>query len=311
MLDNTSQLLADYGRQSGYNQIAPGKDSPKTKKQSEDILQAAIMGGLPVTQGYQFNGAIQTLGGKQVTNPGLLPSAGDYNNAQALARQNNQSPPSIPGLTPNQQALDRQNGTFTFAPTNPVTGGPASNGMDLSNPMDKPDVYTRGTLPNSNANTDGYPTPGYMPEHFSGPILGWDATKWNDPNHQTPKYVIGKIISQYAPSPEGISKALSEIQKAYPGAQFNGKDKISLDGGRTWVDILTNSGAGQNMSWAWMPDDGGQANPNNVNPVLGSAIMNTPPTQQSGDSFSQKLREQILQSLLKTPLSALAGQYLK
>ena len=93
-------------------------------------------------------------------------------------------------------------------------------------------------------------------------MAGWDQTNWDDPNMQTPKYVVGRILSNYTPSMDGLGAAMEEIQAAYPGAEFDGKDKIIIPGLGT-IDVLVNAG-GDNMSWAWQdltnsPGDAGQS----------------------------------------------------
>jgi hypothetical protein len=119
-------------------------------------------------------------------------------------------------------------------------------------PTEAPTSQTRDS---SQWDTDGYAAPGFVPESYGNVLAGYDAGKWANANHQTPKYAVGRILSQYAPSVENAGKAIAEIQKAYPGATFNGKDKITIPGVGSF-DVLTNSGSGQNMGWAWQPLDG-------------------------------------------------------
>ena len=45
-----------------------------------------------------------------------------------------------------------------------------------------------------NSNTDGYPMPRITQTPQAGAMPGWDTSKWSDPNHQTPKYVVGRIL---------------------------------------------------------------------------------------------------------------------
>jgi len=115
------------------------------------------------------------------------------------------------------------------------------------------------TLPKpdtSSWKTNGYEAPKYTPGGPVGPLAGWDAGKWNDTAHQTPKYAVGRILAESgAPSVENLDKAFANIEKAYPGAQRIGRDKIRMPDGGV-VDVLTNSGAGQNMGWAWQPETG-------------------------------------------------------
>jgi hypothetical protein len=104
-------------------------------------------------------------------------------------------------------------------------------------------------------NTDGYQAPGYVPAQ-AGPVpAGWDATKWNDPNHQTPKYGVGRILSNFPPTVEGLAAAMPDIEQAYPGTTFNGKDKLTIPGVGT-VDVLEAAGVG-GKAWRWGAEDGG------------------------------------------------------
>lgn len=116
-------------------------------------------------------------------------------------------------------------------------------------------------------NTEGWATPEYTGKAAGGPMAGWDGTNWDDPNMQTPKYVVGRILSNYTPSMEGLGQAMEEIQKAYPGAEFDGKDKIIVPGLGT-IDVLVNAG-GDNMSWAWQD----LTNDPGTSPELASSIV--------------------------------------
>lgn len=94
-------------------------------------------------------------------------------------------------------------------------------------------------------NTDGYAIPGFTSGTFNQQAFsGWDQAKWADPNHQTPKYVVGRIMASHPNSPEGRAAMIADIQKAYPGSQFNGKDKMTIPGLGT-IDIFGAAGAGE------------------------------------------------------------------
>lgn len=101
--------------------------------------------------------------------------------------------------------------------------------------------------------TDGYAAPAYTAPAAGAVPDGWDATKWNDPNNQHPKYAVGRILSQFPPTVDGLAAAFPEIEKAYPGATFNGKDKISIPGVGTNIDVLKGASNG-GEAWRW---DGG------------------------------------------------------
>jgi hypothetical protein len=105
-------------------------------------------------------------------------------------------------------------------------------------------------------NTDGYQAPTFQPKAAGGAMAGWDQEKWANTNHQTPKYGVGRILSNYAPTVEGLAQALPEIQRAYPGVTFDGKDKLMIPGVGT-IDVLVGASQG-GREWAWqdMPERG-------------------------------------------------------
>jgi hypothetical protein len=97
-------------------------------------------------------------------------------------------------------------------------------------------------------------TPATTPSATKAPLPpcpgGWDAAKWNNPEHTTPKYVIGRILSYYPPTPDGLTSAMPEIQKAYPGTTRVGDDKIDIpDVGL--VDVGLSFSIGGGVGWWW------------------------------------------------------------
>lgn len=83
---------------------------------------------------------------------------------------------------------------------------------------------------------------------------GWNPEKWADESHQTPKYVIGRILAQYPPTPSGLTDAMSAIEGAYPGVSREGDDTINIPGvGR--VDVGLQFANGGNVGWWWGPKD--------------------------------------------------------
>lgn len=107
--------------------------------------------------------------------------------------------------------------------------------------------------------TDSYPKPQHIAQSFAAtPPPGFDATNWNDPNMQTPKYVWGRIASNYdMTKPEGIQAAVAEFQKAYPTVKFDGKDRIwGIPGISGTVDIVAAMGSDRAMPW-WNDESGG------------------------------------------------------
>lgn len=123
-------------------------------------------------------------------------------------------------------------------------------------------------------NTDGYATPGYTAEKFGDAPAGFDQTKWANADHQTPKYVLGRITNSYAQNGKidmaGMEKAFADIQKAYPGATWNGKDKVTIPGVGTsdLVKGMSDDGMGEVQYGA--VDDGGGDNRSSVHNAAGS-----------------------------------------
>lgn len=101
--------------------------------------------------------------------------------------------------------------------------------------------------------TDSYAAPQHTAANFGPVMLGWDGQKWVDPNLQTPKYAVGRILSQYPHTIDGLGAAMAEIQMAYPGTQFDGRDKITIPGVGTIDVLLAAGGPGGGAAWQWLP----------------------------------------------------------
>lgn len=102
--------------------------------------------------------------------------------------------------------------------------------------------------------TDGYAAPSYTAPSAGGAMPGWDATKWDDPNNQHPKYVVGRILSQHSFDDAGTQDAVKEIMQAYPGTTFDGKDKITIPGVGT-IDFRKGASKG-GEGWQWDTGEG-------------------------------------------------------
>jgi hypothetical protein len=159
------------------------------------------------------------------------------------------------GASPSPRLVD--NPTFPqFGPI-PPNGG-------IQAPVDPNTVVTPPAAPpatpNPAWNTNGYAPPGYTAANPYSAPSGWDATKWADPNHQSPKYVVGRILQEASGGTGALrdqaqrDAAIAKILQAYPGAKFDGKDKVTFPDGGV-VDIFGGAGAGQYTA-AWMPVTG-------------------------------------------------------
>ena len=81
-------------------------------------------------------------------------------------------------------------------------------------------------------------------------MRGWDAAKWADQTHVTPKYVIGRILADFPPTPQGLIDALPEIQRALPGTTLVGDDKLDIPGVGP-VDVGLSFSVGGGVGWWW------------------------------------------------------------
>jgi len=107
-------------------------------------------------------------------------------------------------------------------------------------------------------NTDGYTPPRYIAQRVAGhPMPGWDRAKWADPNHQTPKYVIGRLLSGFKPRTSNMDAVVAEIAKAYPGARRTGSGDVTIPGVGS-VDILKAADVG-GKAWHFGSLGGGKA----------------------------------------------------
>ena len=153
------------------------------------------------------------------------------------------APPTTPKPTMNtvQPGMDEPQGQAP--PSEPAPSSPPDE-----TPKEGPDT--------SKWDTDGYSKPGYVASNIGNAPAGWDQTKWANPNHQTPKYVVGRILSEAGAGgnladPKAREAAVAKIQQAYPGTTYDGKDKVTMPDGGV-VDIFVGASAGQ-YSPAWQP----------------------------------------------------------
>lgn len=235
------------------------------------------------------------------------------------AAKNRRGQPNIQQAIQPQTGMNTPPGTFQGAQqtTQPqqsqldkLVGGMSNTGV--AGGVQRPVVDAAGqSIDKSKWNTDGFATPGYTASSF-GPVLsGWDATKWNDPNHQTPKYVVGRILTEVGDlkNPDNRAAAISKIQQAYPGAQFNGKDKVTIPGVGT-VDIFRGASVGE-FGAAFQvegAEGGGMANPMQPAGNLQQAILGTAPTVNGNNTNA--IWQDIMRALQNDPqLKALAAPY--
>lgn len=158
---------------------------------------------------------------------------------------------------------------------------------DPGQPPPPPGPGTGGPPGGSNPGT---PTPpggsgGGSSSGFPPVPPGWDPVKWNDPNHKTPKYVVGRILAKYPPTLAGLKQAQAELQAEFPGMTYNGKDKITIPG-LGEIDVLQGASNG-GVAWQWIDEanagNGTTGNPGNPGEPAKTPYGGVPPYGGGGD----------------------------
>ena len=148
---------------------------------------------------------------------------------------------------PDYGAHTINSGTETGIPPSAPTGGVNPGGM-YSGTWDR--TPATQSLPSSVTNAINQVSVGSRSQYAPA---GWDQTKWANPSHTTPKYVVGRILSGYPDTPEGLQAAMPQIQQAFPGATMAGRDSINIPGIGI-VDVGVGFAQGGGQGWAWQPD---------------------------------------------------------
>jgi len=139
-------------------------------------------------------------------------------------------------------------------------GGSATTGQGFMPGEQDPNQTTNiNQLVTRPMKTSGFAEP-KMTTKGGNVLAGWDATKWGDPAHQTPKYVVGRIMSEGdTKTEEGRAAIYERIKEAYPDAVYNGKDRLSIPSlGLENIDIYGNASGGEFIpTWQDPRDAGG------------------------------------------------------
>lgn len=135
-------------------------------------------------------------------------------------------------------------------------------------------------------------------------LSGWDQTKWADPAHTTPKYVVGRILSGYPSTPDGLKQALPAIQAAFPGTSLVGLDTLNIPGvGLVDVGVGFSTGG---TGWAWQAESAGGGAPAPSMPTAGAAPGAGGATGAAG-GFPAALTSAAMQALSGTSSSSTGG----
>ena len=108
-----------------------------------------------------------------------------------------------------------------------------------------------------------------VPERTGPAPHGWDQAKWADPNHHTTKYDVAAFLYGVT-EPSEVKRIVESaaFQERFPGATFDGKDKIDFgdnleDGVPVGIiDVLMQADEGRNTSAGlWWGDTGNDPAP--------------------------------------------------
>ena len=103
------------------------------------------------------------------------------------------------------------------------------------------------------------------------PLEGYDDTKLNDPNHNTPKYIFGKVAQHFKLDSVQGDKAKAEdlLTAMVPELREKGLDVVAVSGDRIqvktevgyeWVDVIRGAGA-KDPGWQWGSEGKGTSEP--------------------------------------------------
>lgn len=161
--------------------------------------------------------------------------------------------------------------------------------------------------------------PGFVPPSSSGSGGGWaptlenvppgfDAKKWVDPNHTSPKYVVGRIAAQGIAEGTPVSEWLAKAAAAV-GGKVQGDDSIVMPDGAVFDAAFNASGEGGTTAPIWemtsgpggAPLDGSTTGTENTPPAApgtspgsaagagaGSGDGASPPGSGSGSWFDEQ-----------------------
>lgn len=152
--------------------------------------------------------------------------------------------------------------------------------------------------------TDGYSAPQFTPPMPGADVRlnGFDFHKMQDPNNQHPKYVWSRIAA--ANTQDGkldVATAVQQLQQAYPGTTFDGKDGVDIPGvGK--IDLLQGASSGQNTP-QWLTEEeanGSAKGPGEVGGPLtmydNGGVAHSAPAD-TGDSTYAKLLAMLQQQM--------------
>jgi len=149
-------------------------------------------------------------------------------------------------------ALDQEMGGD---PRTVATGPNSTMPVEPPVPMEPPPSAAPPAAPNAPARQVG------------NVLQGWDATKWANPEHNTPKYQAGRILSKYNlqdANERGLAE--QELLAAFPGSTFDQRDALYIPSlGPKGIDIYGGASRGEYRP-QWLDLNAADAQPGAVPP---------------------------------------------
>jgi hypothetical protein len=303
-------------------QMKPGAPQVDPSAPQRASLQMSAIGGGAPRNAPRADGSLgsMAMGGAAGAALGGMFGGGGGGPRRGTVRQDPQGTPglhanALPGLmppglqAPQQEPLARHNdGSLASM----GTGGTGYNpeverirqAMGLQEGQKLPAPAAPAAASNPAWNTDGFVAPAQIAQNFAAQApAGWDQKKWSDPNHQTPKYVWGRITQD--DNPNDIEQMLA----AYPGAQFDGKDKITGIPGLGAIDVYQGASVGANVpQWLDLAAEQRGAGADPVQLALGASSPEEEALAQSlGIDTSNPLWRQIFEELQAEALGIPSG----
>lgn len=215
-------------------------------------------------QGYgQLSGASPFLDRAQ-------PDEGDTPQQRVLASDPGISRPMIPPRVPAyMQALDSGDGDIAMAPRGNSNEPSAFQQALMQGPAPRPQPSAPSVAPGSGTRTAATIAPPGAMRNMSG----FDQRNWDDPEMDSVKYGHGRLANGIVKPSEMAALVASEAYQArFPGATFDGKDRVHFQGaasdGRRGgvpvgsIDVLraADKDADTSEGGDWMPiEEGGGA----------------------------------------------------
>lgn len=115
-------------------------------------------------------------------------------------------------------------------------GAPIPSPLGAASPANTPTVGTpqpgvSTTMPPSAPAASGGGSGSRQVAPRGSAPAGWDERNWNDPSMQSVKYRAGRLLQGVTrPSDVAARVRSAEFQAAFPGATFDGKDRINFGG---------------------------------------------------------------------------------